>query len=89
MKIIINSKILEQLELQKLNFLHPMRRRSHRAAARTAPHVLSGLAEVSETVGQGQDDISPESIVPDFLMIVGGIGYRKVLRLVQDIVCLQ
>ena len=56
--------------------------------ARTA-HVLRGLAHVAESPSQRQDYVAAQRVVPRLGMIVRRIRYGQVLRLVQQVVCLQ
>ena len=66
------------------------RRRTHRpTSAGATPHLLPSLAEVAEPPGEGEDDITPESIVAHLLMIVGSICDAQVLGLVEQVITLD
>ena len=66
------------------------RRRTHRpTSAGATTHLLPSLAEVAEPPGEGEDDITPESIVAHLLMIVGSICDAQVLGLVEQVITLD
>ena len=63
---------------------------THRTVSRTSWTAMLAVAvEIAEPVCKGQDYIAAESIIHRFLMIVGLVGDIKVLRLSENVICLQ
>ena len=49
----------------------------------------SCLIEITEAVGKREDYITSECVVTSLLMVVGIITHREILRLSEDVVCLE
>ena len=68
--------------------LSPVRRATHRTPASRTASALRAV-EIPEAVGKRYHYISSECIVSRFQMIVRFICHGKILRLIENIVCLD